>query len=52
MEAALRTAYFMLTGTELENIEFEDIRGLEGIKKSTVDIDGLKLNVGVVNGHR
>jgi iron-only hydrogenase group A len=50
MEAALRTAYFMLTNKELEGLEFESIRGLEGIKKAQVEINGLKLNVGVVNG--
>ena len=50
MEAALRTAYNMLTQKELDTFEFEDIRGLNGIKKATVDIDGIKLNIGVVNG--
>ena len=36
MEAALRTVYELVTGTELENLEFEDVRGLQGIKSVTV----------------
>lgn len=50
MEAALRTAYFKLTGRELENMELNAIRGLDGIKEAVIDIDGLKVNVAVVNG--
>lgn len=50
MEAALRTAYFMLTGNELEKLEFEDIRGLDGVKELSLDINGMKLNFAVVNG--
>ena len=50
MEAALRTAYNILTGTNLSAVEFEDVRGLEGIKEATVKIDNLEVNVAVVNG--
>ena len=50
MEAALRTAYFMLTGKELKKLEFEEIRGLDGIKELTVNINGMDVNVAVVNG--
>ncbi len=50
MEAALRTAYFNITGKELEKLEFHDIRGLEGIKKSVVHIGEMELNIAVVNG--
>ncbi|MDD5360630.1 MAG: NADH-dependent [FeFe] hydrogenase, group A6 [Ignavibacteria bacterium] len=50
MEAAIRTAYNMLTGKELEKLEFEEIRGLEGIKELSLTINGLKLNFAVVNG--
>jgi len=50
MEAALRTAYFKLTGRELENMELSAIRGLDGIKEATIDVDGLQVNVAVVNG--
>jgi len=50
MEAALRTAYNMLTGSNLSIVEFDDVRGLEGIKEATVKIDNLEVNVAVVNG--
>jgi iron only hydrogenase large subunit-like protein len=50
MEAALRTAYHILTGSELEKLEFEDIRGLQGIKETSVKIGDLELNIAVVNG--
>lgn len=50
MEAAVRTAYFKVTGEELENLELADIRGMSGIKESTLDLKGTKVNVAVVNG--
>ncbi|MGE5430256.1 MAG: NADH-dependent [FeFe] hydrogenase, group A6 [Syntrophomonadaceae bacterium] len=50
MEAALRTAYRVLTGDELDKLEFDDIRGLKGIKESTVKVGNMSLNIAVVNG--
>ncbi len=50
MEAALRTAYKELTGSELESLELFDLRGNGGVKESTVVIDGNEINVAVVNG--
>ncbi len=50
MEAALRTAYYKLTSHELTNLELSDIRGMEGIKESTIVINGTEINVAVVNG--
>lgn len=50
MEAALRTAYKLITGTELDNLVFQKVRGLDGIKEASVAIDGLTLNVAVANG--
>ena len=38
MGAGLRTVYELVTGTELENLNFEDVRGLEGIKSATVKL--------------
>ncbi len=49
MEAALRTAYEVLTGRQLEKLDFMDLRGLSGIKIAEIDIDGLKLKVAVAN---
>ena len=50
MEAALRTAYETLTGEELEKLEFEDVRGTEGIKEATYTIAGNEIRVAVVSG--
>ncbi|MFW6230046.1 MAG: NADH-dependent [FeFe] hydrogenase, group A6 [Halanaerobium sp.] len=50
MEAALRTATELITGKELEKIDFDSVRGLEGIKKAEVEIDGLKLRAAVAHG--
>jgi iron-only hydrogenase group A len=50
MEAALRTAYEKITGKELETLDFEDVRGVEGVKETSVEINGLTVNIGVANG--
>ncbi len=50
MEAALRTAYFKISGNELSNVDYTPVRGLDGIKESTITINGLELNIAVVNG--
>lgn len=50
MEAALRTAYEVLTNRELKNVEFEAVRGMEGIREATVDVDGLPVRVAVAHG--
>jgi|SRR5690554_550583 len=50
MEAALRTAYYILTGKKLENLELNDIRGMKGLKEASINIDGREINVAVVNG--
>ena len=50
MEAAVRSAYFLITGKELGKLEFEDLRGFEGSKFLSVDVDGLKLGLAVVSG--
>lgn len=49
MEAALRTAYEVLTGRQIEKLDFMDLRGLNGIKVAEVDIEGLKVKVAVAN---
>jgi len=50
MEAALRTAYYVLTGKEHELIKFEQVRGFEGIKEASLDINGTVINVAVAHG--
>lgn len=50
MEAALRTAYHTLTGKEHEAIDFTEVRGLEGLKEATLNINGLEIRVAVASG--
>ena len=51
MEAALRTAYEVITGKTLPKIDFEEVRGLEGIREATIPIpDVVDLKVAVVYG--
>ena len=50
MEAALRTAYEMITKEVLKDIEFNDVRGLKGIKDATIKIGDLDLKVAVASG--
>ncbi len=50
MEAALRSAYEFITGKELLNIDFESVRGFQGVKEATIELDGEKINVAVAHG--
>ena len=50
MEAALRTVYYVLTGNEHEAINFEAVRGLEGIREASLDINGTVINVAIAHG--
>lgn len=50
MEAALRTVYEVVTGEELEDIDFKDLRGIDGFKESIVKVGEVDVKVAVVNG--
>ena len=52
MEAALRTAYSLVTGDELPNdaVDFTAVRGMDGIKTATVDVKGTPVRVAVAHG--
>ena len=50
MEAALRTAAETITGKPLDNIEFKEVRGIEGIKEAEYDLNGTKVKVAVASG--
>lgn len=50
IEAACRTAYELYTGKSLERVEFQEMRGLGGVRSATVDFDGLALNIGIAHG--
>jgi len=50
LEAALRTAYEVLTGETLEKVEFEALRGMEGIKEAVIKIGERDFRVAVTHG--
>ncbi len=49
-EAALRTAYERFTGEELTELDFMQVRGVEGLREASVELDGDTVNIGVANG--
>ena len=50
MEAALRTAVETLTGKPLDSVEFTAVRGTDGIKEATYNVNGTEVNVAVASG--
>lgn len=50
IEAAIRTAYEWITGDELENVDFVQLRGLEGIREATVMVGDMELKIGIAHG--
>jgi NADH-quinone oxidoreductase subunit G/NADP-reducing hydrogenase subunit HndD len=50
MEAAIRSAHFLLTGRNLADLKIEPLRGLDGCKELTANIDGLEVKAAVVSG--
>jgi len=50
MEAALRTVSELVEGKPLDKIDFEEVRGLEGVREATVTVDGTDLKLAIVNG--
>jgi NADH-quinone oxidoreductase subunit G len=49
MEAALRSAYYLITKEDLEDVNFMDVRGLEGVKEATIDIKGTEIRVAIAH---
>lgn len=52
MEAALRTAYYYITGENLpkDKLEFHQVRGMESIKEASININGLEVKVAIAHG--
>ncbi|MDR2349766.1 MAG: [FeFe] hydrogenase, group A [Deltaproteobacteria bacterium] len=50
MEAALRTAYEVVTKKTLAAIEFTAIRGLGGLREAEIDLEGTKIKVAIAHG--
>ena len=49
MEAALRTAYHLITKEELADVNFSQVRGLQGVKEAVIDIKGTKVSIAVAH---
>jgi len=49
LEAALRTVYEVHTGKTLPKLDFTEVRGLEGIRETTIDLNGFPLKVCIVH---
>lgn len=51
MEATLRTAYHMITNTDLETerLEFNAVRGMENVREAEIKINDITLNVAIVH---
>ncbi|MDD5706210.1 MAG: NADH-dependent [FeFe] hydrogenase, group A6 [Kiritimatiellae bacterium] len=49
MEAALRTAYYLITKEDLKDVRFEAVRGMQGVKAATIDIKGTKVQIAVAH---
>ncbi|NLB53217.1 MAG: 4Fe-4S binding protein [Syntrophomonadaceae bacterium] len=49
MEAALRTVYEEMTGRSLVKLEFNEVRGMEGLKEAALDWDGTIVRVAVAH---
>ncbi|WP_372650781.1 NADH-dependent [FeFe] hydrogenase, group A6 [Draconibacterium sp.] len=50
IEAAVRTAYEVHTKKELPKLDFDELRGMEGIREATIDFDGLPIKIGIAHG--
>ncbi len=50
MEAALRTAHFLITGKEMDDLKVQPVRGLDGVKEARLSINGMEIGVAVVSG--
>ena len=50
IEAAVRTAYEVITGETLGKVDFEELRGFEGVRNATVKVGDFDLNIGIAHG--
>lgn len=49
-EAVLRFAAEKLSGTQLGSVEFKAVRGEEGIREATINVDNIELKLAIVHG--
>ena len=49
MEAALRTVYEVITNETLPKIDFHEVRGFDGIRESTITVNGRDIHIAVAH---
>lgn len=50
IEAAVRTAYEVFTKQSLPKVDFDELRGMEGIRSATIDFNGIPVKIGIAHG--
>jgi len=50
IEAAVRTAYELFTKKPLPRVDFNELRGMEGVREAVIDFDGLPIRIGIAHG--
>ncbi|HSO77885.1 MAG TPA: NADH-dependent [FeFe] hydrogenase, group A6 [Bacteroidales bacterium] len=50
IEAAVRTAYELYSGKKLSRVDFNELRGMEGVRQAVIDFDGFPLSIGIAHG--
>jgi NADP-reducing hydrogenase subunit HndD len=50
IEAAVRTAAELYLGKVIDKIDYSELRGMEGIREATVNLNGFDLHIGIANG--
>jgi len=49
-ESALRTVYEKVTGKKLKQIEFKEVRGMEGCREATIKVGDIPVRIAIING--
>jgi NADP-reducing hydrogenase subunit HndD len=49
MEAALRSAYYLITKEDLKDVRFKQVRGMAGVKEAEIDVKGTKVRIAVAH---
>lgn len=50
IEAAVRTAYYLTSGQELDLLDYEELRGFSGLKEAWVKLKGRRIKVAIAHG--
>lgn len=50
MEAALRTAYEWVTKTKLDKVDFEQVRGLAGVREAEIAVGDINVKIAIAHG--